>query len=345
MERTALARARIPGFRTTLTAMQGAFYCVVALIVLSGCALELWETIPEPIAEDLAAQRAESLIGWENVVVNGRSLSSSLVRGTPLLVSSSLDISTKLEIAPRDPEDRESGFRSFGLSFDWKAKGGESFGAAAVLANDGYFLTAAHVVDELPMDLIALVPDDNGDPIPRRSPVRIVWSSGDPSGDFDIAVIHADVGPLKALELAGSIPVTEDPIVTGGWPMQHLGKGSGRSRISAGRILSVTERDSKDNIPAFTIVRHDAPILHGDSGAPVLNREGRLLGVNCKVNYDIAFWDVLAALLGRKPDRIDAGSFTGEAILPDPDWLRKVIGTDRRERAADSLPVGTRQGD
>ena len=283
-------------------------------------------------------RRAGSLVGWDPAVADSGSPGTGLIRGTPILVSSSVEIAIQLDLEPESPEAPESGPRTLSFSTRWKAKAGESYGAAAAVANDGYFLTADHVVDEPPMDLIALAVDENGDPQVRRAPVRVVWESGDSSGEFDIAVIHADVGPLEAFEMRDGTAAAEDPIVTGGWPLQHLKRDSGSSLIAAGRILSVAERGPKGNLPAFMIVQHDAPILPGDSGGPVLDRMGRLIGVNCKVTFDISLWDGLFALLGRDTAQIEAEDLAGKAIMPDPDWLREVVERDRRERADGGEP-------
>lgn len=323
------------GLRKTLEAVRSVVICGVTLGLLAGCAIQLWETIPEPVAEMVAERRANSLAGWDPALLNRGKLSSKLIRGTPMLVSSSADISIDWNLEPESPEDRESGVRTLSFSADLNLKAGESYGAAAAVANNGYFLTAGHVVDEPPMDLIALLRDENGNPKVRRAPVRVVWESGAFSREIDLAIIHADVDSLEAFELWDGVAATEAPIVTGGWPLLELKQGFDGSLVTAGRILSVAERGPRGNLPAYTIVQHDAPILEGDSGGPVLDRKGRLLGVNYKVTFDIPYWDLLAVLLGGDPDEIEAEDFAGEAIMPDPDWLREIIERDRRNRADD----------
>ena len=320
-----------------LAASRPGFGCtaLIALLLLSGCAAQLWEEIPEPTAQALAERRGETLDGWESVVVDGTTIKSVLDQATPMIVSSTADISFELESIPESDNEGESGAKTWNISFDWKIKTGETVGAAAVVADDGYFLTAAHIVDEPPIDLIAIVPKDDGDPQILRSPVRVVWASSASSSEIDLAVVHAHVGPLEAFRLADKSAQTDDRIVTGGWPVMHLPPESDRSRLSAGRVLSVTERDADGLSPAVTILRHDAPIIHGDSGGPVLDAKGHLLGVNSTFSYDLTWLEWFAALLGRAPSQLDLDKFSAKAIMPDPEWLREVIENDRRIAASD----------
>ena len=319
---------KAPGFAVSRPCF--AFAALIACLLLSGCAVQLWEEIPEPTAQALAERRGETLDGWESLVVDGTTLRSVLDRATPMIVSSTADISFQLESLSESDNESGSGEQTWRITLDWKIKTAETFGAAAVVAHDGYILTAAHVVDEPPIDLIVLVKNDDGDPHFLRSPARVVWTPDARSSEIDLAVVHASVVSLKAFSLADKTAETDDRIITGGWPVMHMPTESDRSRLSAGRVLSVTERDAEGSSPAVTILRHDAPIVHGDSGGPVLDARGHLLGVNSTISYDLNWLEWFAALLGRAPGQLDLDKFSAKAIMPDPEWLREVIENDRR---------------
>ncbi len=303
---------------------------LIALLLLSGCEVQLRGEIPEPTAQALTERRGKTLDGWEPVVVDGTTLRSVLDRATPIIVSSTADISFELAGAPESDEKGESGPETWKFTFHWEIKTGETLGAAAVVADDGYILTAAHVVDEPPIDLIALVENDDGDPHFLRSPVRVVWAPDARSSEIDLAVVHASVGPLEAFRLADKTAETDDRIITGGWPVTNMPLESDWSRLSAGRVLSVTERDAEGLSPAVTILHHDAPIVHGDSGGPVLDAKGYLLGVNSTFSFDLNWLEWFAAILGRVPSQLDLDKYSAKAIMPDPEWLREVIENDRR---------------
>ena len=327
---TMFARAYARKFtRGVLSAMWLAIVVGIPFILLSGCAALQWEKIPAPVAEALAGRKAESIRDWEPVIVDGTTLVSMLDRGTPMIVSSSASVSMDLERLPDDPGDSTTGTTTWGFSLEWTLEPGQTWGAAAVVANDGYFLTAGHVVDEPPLDVIAFVENDEGDPQFQRAPIRVVWAPGNFANGPDIAVVHAEVGSLEALKLANEPLGTDDQIVTGGWPIMHLQPDSGRSRLSAGRILSVTRRDAMGSSPAFVELRHDAPLVPGDSGGPVLDGKGHLLGINSRISVDVSFWQWLVVTLGRVSRQVDIRETAGEAIMPDPAWLRQVIENDR----------------
>jgi hypothetical protein len=71
-------------------------------------------------------------------------------------------------------------------------------------------------------------------------------------------------------------------------------------------------RIRSDDFPcAVSVVIHDLPCLKGDSGGPVVGRDGRLLGMNVvqKGNW--------------------TGAKEGMAVLPDRQWLRTLLGGGR----------------
>ncbi len=99
--------------------------------------------------------------------------------------------------------------------------------------------------------------------------------------------------------------------------------------MSGGRILSVTRRDGLGSSPSYSVIRHDAPIAPGDSGGPVLDRKGRLIGINSAVEWGIPVSQWLGIVFGLAPGQVNVREYVATAIMPDPDWLRQVIENDR----------------
>ena len=90
---------------------------------------------------------------------------------------------------------------------------------------------------------------------------------------LDLAILQVDVGhPLPALKWANSDALQiGDPVLTIG---NQLGLGMS---ASAG-IVSALNRDLKDS-PFDSYIQTDATINHGNSGGPLIDRNGHVLGI------------------------------------------------------------------
>ena len=317
----------------------------IALVLQSGCsawqpeAARRTEAMPPVIAAELASRKAESFKVWESVVVGGRRLASALALGTPMIVSGSASLSIEVE-SPSPSEEFEGkplGLQGSAITVKGKVGPAEGLGSAAVVSGDGYFLTAGHnILHYKSLVLIAIVSNECGVLQVRRAPVRVVWAPDDPAIDPDIAVVHADVGPLDAFEWVAAQPDDDAGIVTAGWPLTYLEMGSGGTRMSGGRILSITRWDGIRPSPSYSLVRHDAPIAPGDSGGPVLDGKGRLIGINSAVEWGIPIGQWLGIVLGVAPRHVNVREYAATAIMPDLDWLQKLIEDDRRRMNGDA---------
>lgn len=320
---------------------------LIALILLWGCTSVGWEAMPQPIVEALAERKAQGMHGRDPALMDGEPVESLLGSGTPIIVSSSANLAVELRRDPSAPEFVGSEGEDWALYINWKMGAGQTFGTAAAVAADGYFLTAAHVVDEGPKELITAIATASGDPELQRSSARVVWAPADSADELDFAVVHAQVGPVDAFRLHEGKPVVDEAIVTGGWPIKYLGSHPGAPRVSGGRITEANVRDASGDLPAFTILRHDAPVLPGESGGPVLDHEGRLIGVNSKVyfSFDLSFWQKLLMMVFRRfPEQAKLESIAVTTVMPTPVWLRHIIENDRQRIQGATSAVRAYQG-
>ena len=227
---------------------------------------------------------------------------------------------------------------------------GENVGmaAAAAISRDGYLLTAGHVVaDAEKLDVVVVIPDENRRVTQAAAvPARIVWMSEDdfgrnwdpdnPKFPLDFAIIHVDVAPLVPFKLADELPRTDEPVIGAGWGMRDVEVLENWGELAAGNVLSVHQQEPRGSSPAWTAVLHDIPLLRGDSGGPVLDREGNLVGISGAVVFRPGVLRVLAMHLGRAPRNFEDFGYSVVAYMPDPDWIREVIEKDRLQRNAGS---------
>ena len=94
--------------------------------------------------------------------------------------------------------------------------------------------------------------------------------------DNDVAVISVETGELPAIEW------TTDGLPQLGAPVFALANPGGRGlRVTLGFITGVERSFRGPRGHRITgSVEHDAPLLPGSSGGPIVNAEGRLLGLN-----------------------------------------------------------------
>ena len=161
---------------------------------------------------------------------------------------------------------------------DMGAPGGQGgLGSGFVLDGQGYVATNAHVV--------------RGDPpkLQRPSAVYVSFADGDrvPArivGDD----LNADVALLK-IDPAG---LTLTPLRLGssahlvvGSPVAAIGSPFGQDQSLSVGVISATNRDI-DSLTQFKIgnaIQTDAAINHGNSGGPLLDSHGRVIGINSQI--------------------------------------------------------------
>jgi S1-C subfamily serine protease len=101
----------------------------------------------------------------------------------------------------------------------------------------------------------------------------------DPSSDLAVIRVSAPPALLQPLAFADSSSVEV------GDPVYAIGNPFGLDRTMTAGIVSATGRDiqapSGQTIP--NVVQTDAPINHGNSGGPLLDGSGRVIGVNSQI--------------------------------------------------------------
>ena len=152
--------------------------------------------------------------------------------------------------------------------------------------------------------------------------------------DGDLAVLEVDTQNAPALEPGGEPPAIGTAVVALGQPS---GKGP---RVTFGFVSSTDRafRGPRGRRVAGAI-EHTAPLMPGSSGGPIVNLDGRLLGINTNrighgfyqaIAADDALRDRIAALgRGESPERRHLG--IGLAPSHVARRLRRAVGLPERD--------------
>jgi len=242
-------------------------FLIVATMALQACAVapEPDPTVPGPAVRRLVLQRVSAVI-----VTEDKNLDQWVKRGFPM---------------SKTPGDADGG-------------------SATAISEDGYFLTADHVLARMEGRHVYVIHGVNGRLTPYRA--RVIWRS-EPA---DLALLHIPVSTPFHYRFTASkkwVPVGT-PVIHGGIATGFT-SGWGRLGTSLGPETPLT------GARKFKL---DIPLQPGDSGGPVVDAHGALVGINSAVEFlvpmETAFF-------------VDS-----EATRPNISDLQRIMHSDRAGR-------------
>jgi serine protease Do len=200
-----------------------------------------------------------------------------------------------------------------------------------LVSADGYILTAAHVSGP-PEGPIAVTLPDGTETIGRTL-------GRNRTLDASLVKIEASDGPLPHVSM-GKL----DDIQHGGWCLVTGHPGGYQAErppvVRFGRIVAITDR----------LFQTDCELVGGDSGGPVFDMQGRVIGINSRIGEETSLnlhvpidvytnhWDRLVA--GESFD-VHSGAFLGVEGEPVQGGIR--LTTIRPDEPAEQ--AGIRSGD
>lgn len=142
----------------------------------------------------------------------------------------------------------------------------QGLGSGFIVSKDGYILTNNHVVEDADEINVTLVDG-------REFKAKSIGS--DP--DTDVAVIKIDAEDLPVLDLADS-----DKLEVGEWVIA-IGNPFGLSHTVTAGIVSAKGRSHVGLAKFEDFIQTDAAINRGNSGGPLINLDGKVIGINTAI--------------------------------------------------------------
>jgi S1-C subfamily serine protease len=174
----------------------------------------------------------------------------------------------------------------YALFGDHGTTGDAAQGSGFVVSPDGYVLTNSHVITT------AGEADDVED-VKAANRVFVEFRDGERTRARVVGWdLFDDVGVLKvepSRHALAPVPLGDSSTVTVGEPVAAIGSPFGEQSSLAVGVVSATRRSISALTSDYLItnaIQTDAPINRGNSGGPLFDARGRVIGINAQIRSD-----------------------------------------------------------
>ena len=159
-------------------------------------------------------------------------------------------------------------------------------GSGFVVSQNGYVLTNSHVITTAGEDPPGQTPDAAGSVFVEfrdgdRVPAKIVgWDVYD-----DVGLLKVDPGD----HALSPVPLGDSSTVVVGEPVAAIGSPFGNENSLSVGVVAATERSIESLTSTYDLVdaiQTDAPINRGNSGGPMFDARGRVIGINAQIRSE-----------------------------------------------------------
>ncbi len=148
----------------------------------------------------------------------------------------------------------------------------EGVGTGFIVHEDGYILTNSHVVDDGSAKTITVQLTDG-----RELQGTVLWSDA----TLDLAMVKIDATNLVAAELGDSDEVNIGAYAVAiGNPFGLAFDRSVTQGVISGLNRTITVGNGTQSVSMEGLIQTDASINSGNSGGPLLNSQGQVIGIN-----------------------------------------------------------------
>ena len=193
---------------------------------------------------------------------------------------------------------------------------GQGVGTGFIVRSDGVIVTNCHVVEGGSRITVS-----TSEAEPERYQARVI--GGDCLHDLAVLKVQADDLPTVALGASGDLRLGQR-VVALGYALALEGGPSVTTGIvsSLDRTIRVQDPGCEacpDGVRTYTdAIQTDAAINHGNSGGPLVDMEGRVIGINSagsdaaeNIGFAIAIDSVEASILGAIEDPLAPEAYLG----------------------------------
>jgi 2-alkenal reductase len=168
--------------------------------------------------------------------------------------------------------------------YSYFPNGRRSQGSGFIVSDDGHVLTNSHVITTA---------GASASTVRAASRVYIVFADGDRiPGSIVGWDLFNDTGLVKVDpedHAVSPVPLGDSSGVVVGEPVAAIGSPFGQESSLAVGVVSATERSIESLTSVYDVsgvIQVDAPINHGNSGGPLLDARGRVIGINAQISSD-----------------------------------------------------------
>lgn len=195
----------------------------------------------------------------------------------------------------------------------------ESLGSGVIMREDGFILTNLHVVQSLANMFDTVVTLKDG----RSVPAKVV--AYDETND--IAVLHVNLDNLQAIEIGDDQSLRVGDVVFAiGYP-RNIGQS-----VSQG-IVSALDRNQRADADSY-LIQTDAAINPGNSGGALIDRNGRLVGINSSIVSESGRFEGIGFATPVTAARRIMDELVEKVIADNPGYLGVITGEALNEETS-----------
>ncbi len=144
-------------------------------------------------------------------------------------------------------------------------------GSGVIISNDGYIVTNNHVVDGADEVTVTLS---------NRKSFKAKVVGADPASDLAVIKIEAQGLPFLVYGNSDNVKIGQWVLAVG-YPLNLETTVTAGIVSAKGRTLDINSRQSQTPLESF--IQTDAAVNPGNSGGPLINPEGQLIGINSAI--------------------------------------------------------------